>query len=227
MDHPRTQTIGLTTHPGWIPSLEKSELTPTQDFVFIGTYYRTDLGLIFPPVAWFREAASHARRFLLGLSRRHQIVGTEWSLHPNIVRQMFSIWFIPELDLFATRHNSKLLTTFVSSVPDPQIVAVYALPIPWDRHWVYAYPPTALMQRVHHQLVHTDQCPMRLVVQLQKYQPWLPVLLRLPVDFPREVPPLPQLLRQPQSGVFHSRPEQVRLFAWSFSSVACERDSFL
>ena len=49
-----------------------------------------------------------------GLSRRLQIIGTEWSLHPSIVRQMFSIWFIPEMGLFATRHNNKL-TAFVSS----------------------------------------------------------------------------------------------------------------
>ena len=42
LDHLRTQTQGLlhlTTRLGWIPSLEKSELSPTQDFVFIGTHY--------------------------------------------------------------------------------------------------------------------------------------------------------------------------------------------
>ena len=64
----RTQTqdlLHLTTRLGWIPSLEKSELTPTQDFVFIGTHYRTDLGLMFPPAVRFREAASHDRWFLL------------------------------------------------------------------------------------------------------------------------------------------------------------------
>ena len=68
---------------------------------------------------------------------------------------------------------------------------------------------------------------MLLVAPLQHYQPWFPVLLGLLVDFPREVPPFPRLLRQPQSGVFHSHPEQVHLFAWNLSSVACESDSFL
>jgi len=70
------------------------------------------------------------------LSRRYQIIGTEWSLHPSIVRQMFSIWYIPELDLFTSRHNYKL-AAFVSPVPDPWAVAVDALSIPWDRRWVY------------------------------------------------------------------------------------------
>ena len=36
-----------------------------------------------------------------------------------------------------------------------------------------------------------------------------------------------RLLRQPKSGVFHSLPDLVHLFAWSLSSVACESDSFL
>ena len=51
LDHLRTQTQGLlhlTTRLGWMPSLEKSELSPTQDFVFIGTHYRTDLGADVP-----------------------------------------------------------------------------------------------------------------------------------------------------------------------------------
>ena len=43
----------LTTRLDWIPSLEESELTPTQDFVFIGTHYQTDLGLMFPPEVRF------------------------------------------------------------------------------------------------------------------------------------------------------------------------------
>ena len=38
---------------------------------------------------------------------------------------------------------------------------------------------------------------------------------------------VPRLLRQPQSGVRHSRPEQVHLFAWNLSSVARVSDSFL
>lgn len=67
-----------------------------------------------------------------GLSIRNQVTGIEWSLHPGIVHQMFSIWYIPELDLFATRHNHEL-AVFVPPVPDPQAVA-------WDKQWVYAYP---------------------------------------------------------------------------------------
>ena len=54
--HLRTQTQGLlhlTTRLGWIHSLKKSELAPTEDFVFISTHYRTDLWLMFPPAVRF------------------------------------------------------------------------------------------------------------------------------------------------------------------------------
>jgi len=121
---------------------------------------------------------------------------------------MFSICFIPELDLVSSRQNKKL-AALVSPLPDPQAVAVDALSIPWDRPWVYAYPPTLLMPRVVHTLVHSSQCRMLLVAPLQHYQLWFPMKLRLLVDFPRDVPPLPRLVRQPQSG------------------HACESDRFL
>ena len=48
----------------------------------------------------------------------------------------------------------------------PSAVVVDALSISWDRRWVYAYPPTALMQWVPHKLVHSDQCRMLLVAPL-------------------------------------------------------------
>lgn len=67
MDHLRSQTqrlLSVTSRLGWIPCPEKSELTPTQDFIFISMHYRTDLGLLFPPEVRFREAACHARRVL-------------------------------------------------------------------------------------------------------------------------------------------------------------------
>jgi len=69
VDHLRAQTeslLHLTASLGWIPSLEKSEFTPTQDFVLNSTHYRTDLGLMFPPAVRFREAPSDAYRILLG-----------------------------------------------------------------------------------------------------------------------------------------------------------------
>ena len=53
---------------GFIPSREKSEVRPSQDFVFLGYRFRTDLGLVLPPTAKF-EKASHLVSLLAGLER--------------------------------------------------------------------------------------------------------------------------------------------------------------
>ena len=42
------------------------------------------------------------------LSRRGQVVGTEWSLHPQVARALLRAWGNPSIDLFATCLNAKL-----------------------------------------------------------------------------------------------------------------------
>ena len=43
-----------------------------------------------------------------GLSRRNQIQPPEWSLSPQIFKQISKIWESPQVDLFATSLNTKL-----------------------------------------------------------------------------------------------------------------------
>ena len=56
------------------------------------------------------------------LSRSNQVQSTEWSLHPQVFKQICQKWFAPHVDLFATHLNHKL-PLYVSPVPDPR---------PWD-----------------------------------------------------------------------------------------------
>ena len=42
------------------------------------------------------------------LSRRDQVIGSEWSLHPQVARALLRVWGSPSLDLFATHLNAKL-----------------------------------------------------------------------------------------------------------------------
>ena len=68
-------------------------------------------------------------RYLLGqsnvladlLSRREQVIGSEWSLHPQVARALLRVWGSPSLDLFTTHLNAKL-PLYCSLVPDPQAV---------------------------------------------------------------------------------------------------------
>ena len=65
------------------------------------------------------------------LSRRGQVVGTEWSLHPQVARSLLRVWGNPSIDLFATCLNAKL-PLYCSLVPDPQAVFEDAFRHPWD-----------------------------------------------------------------------------------------------
>ena len=51
-------------------------------------------------------------------SRSNQVQSTEWSMHPQIFKQICQRWFTPHADLFATGLNHKL-PLYVSPVQDP------------------------------------------------------------------------------------------------------------
>ena len=42
------------------------------------------------------------------LSHRRQVVGTEWSLYPQVARSLLRVWGNPSIDLFVTSLNAKL-----------------------------------------------------------------------------------------------------------------------
>ena len=81
------------------------------------------------------------------LSRRGQVVGTEWSLHPQVARSLLRVWGNPLIDLFATCLSAKL-PLYCSLVPGPQAVFEDAFRHPWDDLDLYAFPPFPLVGRV-------------------------------------------------------------------------------
>ena len=82
-----------------------------------------------------------------GLSRMNQIQHTEWSLSPQIFKQITRLWEYPQIHLFATNVNMKL-PTYVFSILDTQAWTVDALNISWKNIVGYTFPPTALLPRV-------------------------------------------------------------------------------
>ena len=81
------------------------------------------------------------------LSRRGLVVGTEWSLHPQVARSLLRVWGNPSIDLFATSLNAKL-PLYCSLVRDPQAVFEDAFRHPWDDLDLYAFPPFLLIGRM-------------------------------------------------------------------------------
>ena len=81
------------------------------------------------------------------LSRSNQVQSTEWSLRPQVFRQICQKWFTPHVDLSVTYLNHKL-PLYVYPIPDPNAWDIDALNINWTGLTAYAYPPTALLHRV-------------------------------------------------------------------------------
>jgi hypothetical protein len=64
-----TQTvINLLLELGFLISWKKSEVIPSQDFVFLGEHFRTDLGLVFPPEEKFLALRQFILTFLVKTS---------------------------------------------------------------------------------------------------------------------------------------------------------------
>ena len=120
------------------------------------------------------------------LSRSNQVQSTEWSLHPQVFKQICQQWFTPHVDLFATYLNHKL-PLFVSPVPDPN-----TLNINWTGLTAYAYPPTALLHRV-----------------IQKIRQWHCLFIIIAPGWPGMT-----LLKQSHNYVFHSNPQYLNLHVW-------------
>lgn len=149
------------------------------------------------------------------LSRRFQIIHTEWSLSLQVTHQLWKVWGTPHVDMFAVADNAKL-PVYVSPLPDSQAWKIDALSFSWSGLWMYLFPPIPLLQEV---LFHISQvqCEAVLVAPAWPSQNWFPLLLNLLVDQPRRLPPSRTLLKQPGSNLFHTNPEVLTLHGWRLS----------
>ena len=136
------------------------------------------------------------------LSRRGQVVGTEWSLHPQVARALLRAWGNPSIDLFATCLNAKL-PLYCSLVPDPQAVFEDAFRHPWHDLDLYSFPPFALVGRVIARVQQSSRVAMTLVAPLWPEKEWFADLLLLLTQPPRALPCWDKLLRQPHCSLFH------------------------
>ena len=130
------------------------------------------------------------------LSRRGQVVGTEWSLHPQVARSLLRACGNPSIDLFATCLNAKL-PLYCSVVPDPQAVFEDAFRHPCDDLDLYAFPPFPLVSRV------IARVAMTLVAPLWPEKEWFADLLLLLAQPPLALPWWDSLLWQPHCNLFH------------------------
>ena len=133
------------------------------------------------------------------LSRSNQVQSTEWSLHPQVFKQICHRWFTPHVDLFATRLNHKV-PLYVSSVPDQNAWDIDALNINWLGLTAYAYPPTALLYRVI-QKIRQCNCLIIVIAPGWPGMPWFLDLEQLSAEIPLQLPVSTTLLKQSHNCV--------------------------
>ena len=173
--------------------------------------------------AWYLPGQSNVLADLL--SCRGQVVGTEWSLHPQVARSLLRVWGNPAIDLFATNLNEKLLL-YCSLVPDPQAVFEDVFRHPWDDLAVYAFPPFPLVSRVVARVRESLRLAMILVAPLWPEKEWFADLLLLLTQPPLALPWWDSLLRQLHCNLFHQGVHTLNLHAWRLSSDTFESRAF-
>ena len=146
------------------------------------------------------------------LSRSNQILAGEWSLHQQVMRQVSQIWFPPEVDLFATRWNTKL-PKFVSPIQDPKAWKVDAMSFPWTELVAYMFPPSSMLNKVVQKLA-IDKPKTILIAPWWPTQPWWQSLVKWSVLPAVALPMFPNLLRQPITGLTCPHLKTLQLHAW-------------
>ena len=120
------------------------------------------------------------------LSRRNLVMGSEWTLHQEVVQDLLRQW--PAIiDLFATSLSARL-PVFFAPAWEPQAAGVDVFLQPWDTLRAYAFPPIAIITRVLLILRASPICDLTLIAPFWPQREWFPALLDLLSDIPIELP---------------------------------------
>ena len=172
-----------------------------------------------------RHLPGHLNVLADHLSRRDEILKTEWSLNQTIADRIFRAWGRPFVDLFALRINTKLATC-ISPIREEMSWKVDSLVQNWDGLYAYAYPPTSLIRACLNK-VRTESVEIVLIAPGWPNQEWFPDLLDLAIVFPIALSPVQKLLKQTFSHHFHPHAWNRNLHAWMLSRDSTRREDFL
>jgi hypothetical protein len=122
---------------------------------------------------------------------RQEWGAVEWRLDPGLLRRVLRHWHCSiQRDLFASGQNTQAPRYF-SWEHDFDAVGVDSLAHHWTwRDTSYAYPPTALLQRLLQKVIYEGVADLVLITPLFPSATWWPTLLQVsttsPVVFPRK-----------------------------------------
>lgn len=97
---------------------------------------------------------------------------TEWELSDFAIDKIVSNFGIPEIDLFATRCNTKT-KKYCSWQRDPEAWTINAFTLNWNNIFWYAFPPFALLPRILKK-IQDEKTRGIIVAPLWNSQSWFP-----------------------------------------------------
>ena len=119
----------------------------------------------------------------------------QWALNPTFFEKLCKRFFTPDLDLFATRINTKL-PRFHSWLPDPEAEVIDTFSVSWGGSTVYAFPPFCLIGRVL-QKIRMEGVEGIVVVPDWPTKCWYTMLNRMLIAKPWLLPVSEQVLYLP------------------------------
>ena len=138
---------------------------------------------------------------------------TEWSLNNDLFHKLTTVFFVPKIDLFASRLN-KQLECYVSWKNDPGAFAVDAFTICWTQLSFYAFPPFSILDRVC-QKIMMDKAEGLLVAPLWDTQIWYPIILKMCMR--------PPVVLKPSKKTLHlvNKPQQTHPLHKTLRLMVC------
>ena len=149
---------------------------------------------------------------------------TEWKLESKIFEKITEKFFVPDIDLFASRLNFQI-KPFVSWGPDPEAWAVDAFTLHWGGKLLYAFPPFSLLHRVLCKW-QRDQAEGLLVAPLWTTAAWFPLMLNLLIQEPILLPRGKRVLHLPHNNSPHPLHQQLQLMVCNLSGDHCKTRGF-
>lgn len=126
---------------------------------------------------------------------RSLAVETEYSLSSKAFRKIIDAFGTPEVDLFASKQNSKC-PKYVSWHRDPDSFTIDAFTISWKDMYFYAFPPFPLIPKVLNKII-VERATGLLVVPHWPAQAWYPLFKQLSLPDILYLEPSKSLLLSP------------------------------
>ena len=148
----------------------------------------------------------------------------EWHLLPQVAQAAFCLWGLPEVELLASSHSTQCHHYFTLETPLPLGAwGLNAFSHPWNFEVSYVFPPLALVplvlskflaEHVNSQLRH-----LLLVAPCWMEAPWLPTVLSMLADVPRQCPIVKDLIVDVSVGQVLKGLQYLHLTLWLLSDV--------